>query len=57
MEDWVGDLKFGEMEYVCVMFVMNMIMDVIFLINVLVINLVVKKCVIDSGGLLLIKGL
>ena len=57
MEDWVGDLKLGEMEHARATFVMNMITDAISPTNALVTNPAAKKRAIDSGGLSLIKGL
>ena len=57
LEDWVGDLKLGEMEHARAAFVMNMITDAIAPTNSLVTNPAAKKRAIDSGGLSLIKGL
>ena len=57
LEDWVGDLKLGEMEHARATFVMNMITDAIAPTNSLVTNPAAKKRAIDSGGLSLIKGL
>lgn len=57
MQDWVGDLKLGEMEHARAEFVMNMITDAISPTNALLTNPAAKKRVIDSGGQSLIKGL
>lgn len=57
LEDWVGDLKLGEMEHARATFVMNMITDAISPTNALVTNPAAKKRAIDSGGMSLIKGL
>ena len=57
LEDWVGDLKLGEMEHARATFVMNMITDAISPTNALVTNPAAKKRAIDSGGLSLVKGL
>ncbi len=57
LEDWVGDLKLGEMEHARASFVMNMITDAISPTNALVTNPAAKKRAIDSGGLSLVKGL
>ena len=57
LEDWVGDLKLGEMEHARATFVMNMITDALSPTNALVTNPAAKKRAIDSGGLSLIKGL
>ncbi len=57
MQDWVGDLKLGELEHARAQFVMNMITDAIAPTNSLLTNPAAKKRLIDSGGLSLIKGL
>ncbi len=57
LEDWVGDLKLGEMEHARATFVMNMITDALSPTNALVTNPAAKKRAIDSGGRSLIKGL
>ncbi|MEL7042595.1 MAG: alpha/beta fold hydrolase [Pseudomonadota bacterium] len=57
LEDWVGDLKLGEMEHARATFVMNMITDAMAPTNAFLTNPAAKKRAIDSGGLSLIKGL
>lgn len=57
LQDWVGDLKLGEIEHARANFVMNMITDALAPTNALVTNPAAKKRAIDSGGLSLIKGL
>lgn len=57
LEDWVGDLKLGEMEHARANFVMNMIVDALAPTNALLTNPAAKKRVIESGGMSLIKGL
>ena len=57
LQDWVGDLKLGEIEHARATFVMNMITDALSPTNALLTNPAAKKRVIDSGGTSLIKGL
>ncbi len=57
LNDWVGDLKLGELEYARANFVMNMITDAIAPTNSLAGNPAARKRAIDSGGMSLVKGL
>ena len=57
LQDWVGDLKLGELEHARAKFVMGMITDAMAPTNTLVGNPSAMKRVVDSGGLSLLKGL
>ncbi|MEL7480529.1 MAG: alpha/beta fold hydrolase [Pseudomonadota bacterium] len=57
LDQWVGDLKLGELEYARAKFVLGMITDAISPTNSLAGNPMAQKRVIDSGGMSLIKGL
>ncbi|MEL6473474.1 MAG: alpha/beta fold hydrolase [Pseudomonadota bacterium] len=57
LNDWVGDLKLGDLEYARAAFVMNMITDALAPTNSLAGNPAARKRAIDSGGMSLVKGL
>lgn len=57
LDQWVGDLKLGELEHARAQFVMGMITDALSPTNSLVGNPMAQKRVIDSGGMSLVKGL
>ena len=57
LDQWVGELKLGELEHARAQFVLGMIMDAVSPTNSLVGNPMAQKRAIDSGGMSLIKGL
>ncbi len=57
LNDWVSDLKMGELEHARAKFVMGMITDALAPTNTLIGNPAATKRVVDSGGLSLLKGL
>lgn len=57
LDQWVGDLKMGELEHARAQFVMGMITDAIAPSNSLLGNPAAQKRVIESGGMSLVKGL
>jgi len=57
LDQWVGELKLGELEHARAQFVLGMIMDAVSPTNSLAGNPMAQKRAIDSGGLSLIKGL
>lgn len=57
LNEWVGDLKLGDLEYARASFVMGMITDALAPTNSLAGNPAARKRLIDSGGMSLVKGL
>ena len=57
LDEWVGDLKLGEMEHARATFVMNMITDALAPTNALVTNPAAQKRAVETRGKSLIKGL
>ncbi|MEM6411533.1 MAG: alpha/beta fold hydrolase [Pseudomonadota bacterium] len=57
LDQWVGELKLGELEHARAQFVLGMIMDAASPTNSLLGNPMAQKRAIDSGGMSLIKGL
>ncbi|MEO0883341.1 MAG: alpha/beta fold hydrolase [Pseudomonadota bacterium] len=57
LDQWVGELKLGELEHARAQFVLGMVMDAISPTNSLIGNPMAQKRAIDSGGMSLIKGL
>lgn len=57
LNDWVADLRMGELEHARAKFVMGMITDALAPTNTLAGNPSAAKRVVDSGGLSLLKGL
>ncbi|MEM7663565.1 MAG: alpha/beta fold hydrolase [Pseudomonadota bacterium] len=57
LDQWVGELKLGELEHARAQFVLGMIMDAVSPTNSLAGNPMAQKRAIDSGGMSLIKGL
>lgn len=57
LDEWVGDLKLGEMEHARATFVMNMITDALAPTNALATNPAAQKRAVETRGKSLIKGL
>ena len=57
LQDWVTEIKMGELEHARAKFVMGMITDALAPTNTLIGNPAATKRVVDSGGLSLVKGM
>ncbi|MFN3313438.1 MAG: alpha/beta fold hydrolase [Hyphomonas sp.] len=57
LQDWVTEIKMGELEHARAKFVMGMITDALAPTNTLIGNPAAAKRVVDSGGLSLVKGM